>query len=116
MSETKHTPTPWVLRGYGWLRGPDGETIIFYTRDDDGLHDNTDGACLDFIVRAVNAHDAMLAALKNAVEFFRVRDNSKLPDDIKAAFTEAFRNDPVCQEMLAAIALAEPPTTQGDES
>jgi len=39
--ETKHTPSPWVYKNgpsfYG-LFGPQGEMLLTYTTDDDGVH------------------------------------------------------------------------------
>lgn len=65
MSETKHTPGPWVLEGKTpvLIRGGDGLIIcqqVFIGRDD-----------AEFIIRACNEHDSLTAqrdAAKGACE------------------------------------------------
>ena len=61
----EHTPTPWRL-DTRWSRlivqGPNNEDIasVFGTRSDEGK------ACAAFIVRAVNCHEELVAALEVA--------------------------------------------------
>lgn len=101
----KPTPTPWSIHGGNLIRiggGYQGRTTIA------GVHrlgahggikaEGDAGANADLIVRAVNAHDAMVAALKEARQFVQHeierRDFSTTPrsdadpsyvDDAKAA-------------------------------
>lgn len=67
MSETKHTPTPWRADYSGpasrAVEGPGGELIALGAmQSEDG---DTDEANVAFIVRACNAHDALVKALAN---------------------------------------------------
>lgn len=73
MSDTEHTPTPWLIE-----RGPTGCRINSSERDTDGRNRSValtagDGssypatvneANAEFIVRACNTHDDLLAACK----------------------------------------------------
>jgi hypothetical protein len=78
MAETKHTPTPWAaVEAEGiWIeragRADDDNVIcdlvgrVYDRKKQTNLLTDEDRANAAFIVRAVNAHDAMLAALKKA--------------------------------------------------
>ena len=78
MTEAKHTPTPWEAHQCGVYRkqlrkpGDPWENPIACTGDDpdpelgETASERQQIADAAFIVRAVNAHDAMLAALKDA--------------------------------------------------
>ena len=57
MSEAKHTATPWVVRGKGYIETEDGVMVADVMQ----MHfDGPDNAA--FIVRACNCHDELLAA------------------------------------------------------
>lgn len=65
----KHTPTPWMLdKGSLEIIGAHGETVVY------GL--NSTPADSEFILRAVNAHEELLAALKLAAEVLRLKESS----------------------------------------
>jgi hypothetical protein len=68
-----HTPTPWMPDDSGHVRGADGRKITLALS---GLalscgvpseQDKADGA---FVLRAVNSHDALVAALKAMCDRF----------------------------------------------
>lgn len=72
---TEHTATPWCVgdrnetRGVPILAGTDAETVrITAVYGSDALPDSQDEVNADFIVRACNAHDALVAAAKNALD------------------------------------------------
>ena len=62
---SEHTPTPWEWdkRPPEWLVGPNDEPVII--PDEETIITDADR---EFIVRAVNAHDDMLEALKSVVK------------------------------------------------
>ena len=49
----------------------------------------------------------LLDACKAAVDLFSVKADSNLPDEIKVAWSAKFKEDPVCQRLVAAITKAE---------
>lgn len=55
-----HTPAPWVWDG-GWLNGPSGDSILYYTTDDDGIHGKREDKDL------VAAAPELLEALEKAI-------------------------------------------------
>lgn len=110
MSETKHTPGPWTAcRGVKQSDFQEHDTVLdadgwdvahVEERKNDGeQHANT---------RLITAAPDLLAACEAAVTMFKVRPDSKLPEDIKTHYMEVFRQDPVCRQLLAAIAKAQP--------
>lgn len=60
MSNAKHTPGPWEWRIGNWLYGQ-GEMILWYTTDDDGIHARTPDA------RLIAAAPDLLEALKDVL-------------------------------------------------
>lgn len=55
-----HTPTPWMYEGFGHISNADGTVLVMSekaSRDD-----------AEFIVRACNAHEELLAAAKMIVD------------------------------------------------
>jgi hypothetical protein len=62
----QHTPTPWGAEPKGgkgsWIKGASGEWAALSCGDEDATAD----ANAEFICRAVNAHDDLVAALKYA--------------------------------------------------
>ena len=102
----KHTPTPWVARGLAiyqrekWSDGTDtGSRYIAQVQSasSDSLdEDGTDASNAEFIVRAVNSHDALVAALRSVLDTFD-RQNVPLPAYLRRDEAQA----------RAAIALAE---------
>lgn len=88
---SSHTPTPWEVGDDGIVTPYAGDRIIVQTGMDSIEADQ------DFIVRAVNAHDALIAALKGLV------DACELTDDAYYSAIDAAVNN-----ARAALALAEP--------
>lgn len=67
MSETKHSPTPWMVDDTARLRSTTtGELIT--SLEWDVTEENE-----AFLLRAVNAHEAVVGALKLAVEALRAQ-------------------------------------------
>lgn len=65
MSESKHTPMPWIKIDCGpcdgfEIRGPGGQVVANDTAD----FSEEDA---DFILRACNSHDALVAALEKMI-------------------------------------------------
>jgi hypothetical protein len=74
---TKHTPTPWSVVNHQGTNLTNGKTYIgrldnYVVAEDGGgailLNEDLNEANSDFIVRAVNAHEELLSALKDLVE------------------------------------------------
>jgi hypothetical protein len=64
--EAKHTPTPWKLdQDDRFVNGPKGQAIFGALGDGS---DETHTANAEFIVRAVNSHEALLEAAKEMLE------------------------------------------------
>lgn len=70
MNNTKHTPTPWSRN----IQPASKYTVIFSGRNKhvakvciDGLSDEEIEANMSFIVRAVNSHEMLLAALEDMI-------------------------------------------------
>lgn len=61
MSELKHTPTPWTYVG----NGP--EQWVVYTNQTRIANVLTPEADAEFIVRAVNSHEALITAVQAAI-------------------------------------------------
>jgi len=98
----KHTPTPWKLG-----KAPDGKTTIQAT-DEIGLHlfeqtfqGSIANANAAFIVRAVNAHQELLDAAKEALE------KLELIDQINFDETGEEMPSPETEQLRQAIAKAE---------
>jgi hypothetical protein len=62
---------------------------------------------LDGIFKALEDRGILLGACKAAVTMFTPKKDSLLPDDVKALIARSFQNDPVCQQLIAAITEAE---------
>lgn len=61
---TQHTPTPWKVHAEINVFGPDGSSVLGKTSNSDpGVIDEVK-ANAAFIVRAVNAHEELLAMVK----------------------------------------------------
>jgi hypothetical protein len=95
MSDTKHTPTPWGESNYpGDIVDSDGELLATAYSMDDGI---CAGANAAFIVRAVNSHEQLVAAL-NKIHNWLVCAPIATPEDMAQSFAE--------MERAASIALA----------
>ena len=92
---SKHTPTPWAHNGYT-ARGEYHKACAVWTADDetficsttrgkmrmyDADSSETKDANAKFIVRACNAHDELLALVRDALE--RFTDNDMQPPNAK---------------------------------
>jgi hypothetical protein len=69
--KTTHTPTPWYVGNPSWDGGPPDE--VYFTecnQDGESFLFETGGnyANAEFIVRAVNSHEALLEALQGFLE------------------------------------------------
>lgn len=84
-----HTPTPWeaepsAARG-AWIKGADGEWVALSCGDTD----ERAVANAEFIARAVNAHDALVAACEAALE---ASEHSHMRAILRAALSRTKEN------------------------
>lgn len=86
--DTKHTPTPWHSISHSWAHTSiiaDASTIALLDIEDEATEDNQEElealkvANAEFIVRACNAHDQLVAAVKLAKEFEQHAGGTHLP-------------------------------------
>lgn len=100
MSTENSTPRPWKIDKWGTIRGPDCATIRVVglalatgnVRDDDPAYANA-----ALIVRAVNAHDALVRALDAVISAIDADEaimqidgeDSPLIDECRAALAKA---------------------------
>ena len=91
----KHTPTPWQTTGDGliWRGKPDENIAQVLARPYDGELNSANAA---FIVRAVNSHQALVAALERMLGAYEA--------DKEAGFS--FGNDNAADQARAALRLA----------
>lgn len=76
---TEHTPTPWIFDGFNALQIFDGDlNLICYVVGGQGYRTNEDTAKYNaaFIVRACNAHYALVDALEEAVRHLAAPEGS----------------------------------------
>lgn len=71
MTKQQHTPTPWRLDGWD-IKSAENQGRHIVAHSDSAWAHNRDGANATFIVRAVNAHDALVEALENAALFLEI--------------------------------------------
>ena len=101
MNETAHTPTPWHVDGTS-IRASDGYGIDWYiTEALEQAGDSDPGANAEYIVRAVNSHEALLAALEAIVNTYRTFRNVSVEDQGWTAL-----DDEALEAGFAAIAAA----------
>jgi len=96
---SKHTPTPWVVKGEGdLLCVTDADSAYVVDRFRCGVRTPEEHlANAHLIVRAVNAHERLLAVAKRSLDLFRFRlDMADISDDEKQHL----------DELRAAMALA----------
>jgi hypothetical protein len=83
MTATKHTPTPWVLDGYNlaqilYCTAERGSPEAKHACGDYDVIAKCEGdnwkANAAYIVKAVNAHEALVEALENLVENYRSKN------------------------------------------
>ena len=93
--KTLHTPTPWTRMGT-IIFCPEPGPYIGQTRALVGKNDNecfqneeTAKANAAHIVKCVNAHDGLIAAIKNAVEW--EKKNPLLPDEVMHPLLNALK-------------------------
>jgi len=85
MSNTKHTPTPWAAGGSVIER--EGETIAQAFRMT-GCPIDQPVVNAAFIVRAVNSHDQLVAALREAIEIIQAIDQTDNTCDARIDVSE----------------------------
>ena len=97
-----HTPTPWANDGYGSLRGADGRQVdvwglsVAYAQRSPETEGNA-----AFIVKAVNAHDRLKAALEDMIEWARLVSDEYIDgSDLRKEYLESLK------EARAALAAA----------
>ena len=92
MMNTEHAPTPWTVLPYHyWLNGPHGpQRGRIHGPNNEPIVDDVNPTFADaaFIVRAVNSHAAMLAALKT-VHALRIVWPAKVEAEVTAAIAQA---------------------------
>lgn len=96
-----HSPTPWEWSdtGYARLRDARGDTVVWYTTDDDGLHAAPEDAA--HIVLCVNSHAALVEALKAWVRLAGWKELPN-PDDFEITESKCI----VWRQTIAALAAA----------
>ena len=102
---SEHTPTPWEVRGGLVVTGPRGGLVA--RCDSDAAPPTTARRNAAFIVRAVNAHAALLSALE-AVEWLNLDPNGEAM--FQCPLCLHFRREghaPDCQ-LAAALRAADP--------
>jgi hypothetical protein len=110
MSDTKHTPTPWMAVEHSWSTTgiyakdqSEGGTIAVLCIEGEAAEDTQEeleawmAANAAFIVRAVNSHEQLVAAL-NKIHNWLVCAPIATPEDMAQSFAE--------MERAASIALA----------
>jgi hypothetical protein len=91
----KHTPTPWQYQWVRWMNDVDlkivdhktGRVLAILNKPTPFLTVDEQEANAEFIVRAVNAHDELVAALKQAltdIEFYCERAEENPDTDTTA--------------------------------
>jgi len=95
----KHTPTPWIVsehRATGentLIRRASKRALVLASTSDCLINDGEDETNADFIVRACNAHDELLEAVKNSLKYFNKHEVRRHVWGAKAA--------KVCQQAIA---------------
>lgn len=106
MTKAQHTPTPWATEHLkqDWngdasytMKGAGGEQLMSNPAYYPWAPDREDA---DFIVRAVNAHDALVEALERALIAFEYTGDGRIPYRDPASFGETY------EAILAALKLA----------
>lgn len=100
VSITKHTPTPWAISSNGFnIYGPpdaEGQVTFVASIFRKPIQDIED-ANAEFIVRACNAHDELLAACKATLKYLQYSskhaENRELRKQIRAAVDKAEGSD-----------------------
>lgn len=107
MSEAKHTPTPWRLAKSAVIeiRGVSQTPVVSWSGFDDSNRTTAEHkANAAFIVRACNAHDDMVAALRRAEQFIVNAIEANVgPKDVR---DHALTHHVALVEVRAAIAMA----------
>lgn len=105
-STPEATPRPWIGDESGLITSQDGNLRFILRIERHAFHchqetmDEEDRACMEFMLTAVNAHDALVAALKGLMWRFTVDDDDPL---------DASNTAPDIVAARAAIALVESP-------
>lgn len=104
---TEHTATPWRVgdrnetRGVPILAGTDAETVrITAVYGSDALPDLQDEVNADFIVTAVNAHDDLVAAVRELLATYPITK------DFEPCCAGELRMSNAVTDALTALALA----------
>jgi hypothetical protein len=94
-----HTPTPWSVQGHIYVAGPNNGLSVARcmsytgkTLQETQLHEERAQANATFIVRAVNAHETLIAVCGEALEFLSDPDRcppSNFDRDLSVALAKA---------------------------
>jgi hypothetical protein len=88
MAESRHTPGPWrVNSGHGelWIESvKHGRVICAFEKHRTGQYTEQDGANAEFIVRACNAHDELLAACEALISQYDAPGGPALTEQVEA--------------------------------
>lgn len=112
-----HTPTPWHIvppdEPYADITIAGARDIARLWLDDAPVHDFNcqQSSNAEFIVRAVNAHDDLLAACEDALSTMRVAVEAGLQDFSKQETAEIVENHSTVKALRNAIAKARGETT-----
>lgn len=104
----QHTPGPWEI-----IHRPGFHPPHIWSPDDSKLAEMCFEGTIDFAHVVGNAHliaaaPDLLAAVRAAVEMFRPKDRTGMNSETLNIFVKLFQRDPVCQQLRAAWAKAEP--------
>jgi hypothetical protein len=90
MAKTEHTPTPWDRKNTGTPTGNPGHLLFAGTRKIARLVelDEENYANAEFIIRACNAHDDLLTALRQTAQQLRDLHAAIANEDLDDVFAD----------------------------
>ena len=101
MRELKHTPTPWEpTRYHNYILGDEGSFAVAHVTD--GPYTNANTA---IIVRAVNAHEKLVAACEAAMDFADATYYDGSPEDNRPRYGDWPELDDLTEKARDALAL-----------
>lgn len=121
VSSGQHSPLPWRVKrieyGHAILMGPDAartyprefavDEVIEWEHDCRGVQGSIAKGNAEFIVRCVNSHDDLLAALRKSVEAIRALHGIGMPPATEAEVWRLYQQSPEMKAINAALAKAE---------